>query len=236
MANPNFAYDRRTLRYRYTDGGKKGQFVSEASIRKLIDDYIVDSKDSFRAIGKLLLDKHITVSTFEASVAKQLKSSHIASYLAGRGGKPQMTQRDFGVIGARLKSEYQYLRGFSEDILAGNLSEAQILSRLELYQDSFFTTYSMAVDESAKISNRWEKWNSADDGGTCSDCSAKSARGWQPIGTLGTPGIGTKCRSRCRCWKKFSNELVKPSNDRLLGQRFGWLETGSISILLHLGI
>jgi hypothetical protein len=44
-----------------------------------------------------------------------------------------MTQADWGRLGAQLKQQYQYLRGFEQDLIDGRLSEAQAKARLQMY-------------------------------------------------------------------------------------------------------
>ena len=77
-----------------------------------------------------------------------IKNEHLAQYMVGRGGKAQMTPRDYGIIGAILKEQYRYLDGFAADLAAGKLTPAQAIARARLYilnaQQSFWRGRSQA--------------------------------------------------------------------------------------------
>lgn len=224
MANPDkpkFVFDPRSQKYRNLENG---QYVAQSVVNPyLLEGYIEKRQDDFQKVTQALLDGSISVSSWESAVANELKSSHIVSYSLGRGGTKRLSSRDYGIIGARLRGEYSYLRGFSEDILAGKLSENQIRYRMSLYLEGLHTTYELARLESHRASGfRWEKWNrSAKE--SCDDCIEESNKGWIPIGgRTRRPGIGVACKSNCRCSVDYSAEITKPT-ERLLASRFGWI-------------
>ncbi|GIW59575.1 MAG: hypothetical protein KatS3mg087_0641 [Patescibacteria group bacterium] len=219
---PTFEFDPKVQRYRYKSGTKSGRFISRQAIASLIESHIEQEQNRLGAIADLLLTKKIRVSEWEQSVAKELKLGHINAYLLGRGGKNATTPRDWGLLGQKLKVEYGYLRGFSQEILDGKLSEAQIKARLRLYQDAYHKSYELARLE-GHIENGW-KWerrrrNAKE---SCASCIGYEGRGWSAIGTLPNPGEGCECMSACRCHKEFSKDEKRPK-DMLLKQSFGWL-------------
>jgi hypothetical protein len=147
---------------------------------------------------------------------------HINAYAIGRGGVGQLTARDYGVIGARLRREYGYLRQFSLDILKGNLSEAQINNRVNNYLGALHSVYETGKIEAARANGvQWERRiKTAVE--SCQGCVEEANKGWQPLGRLAA--IGTQeCRMNCRCYKEFSSEGDRPSNNSLLTQKLGWL-------------
>lgn len=225
-----FTFDKRTNQYRYTSGPQNGKFVSFSKIQGLIEDNIKQTQADMQTITGLLLDKKITVSTWEAAIADAIKRGNYWSFTVGRGGARSFTQRDYQQLQSRVASEYAYLRRFSQEILDGKLTPAQIKNRTAMYADSFHSTFSVARDEAAyQGGSKWERWSAKDDGSTCEDCSGKSARGWQPIGTLGSPGVGVRCRGRCRCSKSYSAESMRPDNQSILSQRDGFLPSRKLT-------
>lgn len=204
-----YEFDGNSQRYRITSGPGKGQFVSAQAIASLTESYIEQSKESIQKITQSLLDGSLRVGEWERQVAQQLKYGHINSYLLGRGGLARMQgdkDRNYAIAGNILKGQYQYLRGFSQDILAGKLTEAQILSRMDLYIDAFHSTYERARQEShiADGYKRERRIRNAKE--SCSDCIEYAARGWQAIGSLPNPGQNCACISNCRCHKEYSKE------------------------------
>jgi hypothetical protein len=213
-----FTYDQRSQRYRYTTGPQKGQFVSTAAVTRLVEDYIIQQRRDTATITDILLSGKISPSTWEYGIATALKQMHINSYSLGRGGIGRLTADDIAIIENRLRSEFKFLSKFTKDIASGALSEAVIRNRLAMYTDAAFSAWQQGRGEDA-VNNgaKFEIWDAADDKGTCADCSGKARLGWQPIGSLGVPGFGVQCLSRCRCIKRFSDHV------EILGRRDGWV-------------
>jgi hypothetical protein len=214
-----FEWDKKTQRYRFADGANKGKFASAEAVASLTEKYIAQSEAKIAATADLLLDGHISVTAFEQAVAEQLKKAHINSYILGRGGLSQMGSRDYGLIGSELRKEYQYLRNFSVDILAGNLSPDQIRVRLAMYSSSLHGSRELGRLEGHRSAGYiWEK-RSLHSSESCVDCSGFAGQGWVAIGTLPTPGDRCVCRSRCRCTKSFSKDLARPTSSK----SWGWV-------------
>jgi hypothetical protein len=229
-----FFWDKKSQRYRYGPeaGATSGQFVRVEALQNLISDYIDVKQSQARALTQQLFDGNLSVSAWEQAIARELKEAHILTYSIGKGGMKQLSSRDYGLIGNKLKGEYQYLRQSSQDILDGKMSQKEILARLDLYNQSLYLSYSKAQTEAhIDAGYRWERRRTTA-AESCTPCILYAARGWSPIGGLPEIGTGSKCKMNCKCYKEFSSEMVKPTNDRLLGQRFGWLENKLSSSLV----
>ena len=215
--SPQFKFDPKSQRYKYVTGDKAGQFVAQSVVSPhLLEQYIDSRKESLVKLTKSLLNKDIGVGSWESAIAKELKEAHIVAYSLGKGGYKRLNSRDYGLIGSKVKGEYQYLRGFSEDILSGNLSEAQILNRLQMYVDSLHSTYEKSRFESHKSNGfTWEKRNLDAVADHCDDCLTEANKGWRPLGTLRQIG-DSQCLTKCRCVFSYLQGSVKPT-DRLTG-------------------
>jgi hypothetical protein len=219
MPTNEFSWNPATQRYRFTSGASSGQFASRSQVEALTEKYISQSKDKISDLADLLISKAINVATFEKAVANQLKTAHINSYALGKGGVGQLTQRDYGIMGAELKKEYQYLRNFAQEIAQGNLSPDQIRARLAMYADGLHGSRELGKLEGHRAAGYiWER-RSLHSGESCADCIRYQGQGWMPLGVLPNPGDRCRCRSRCRCSKSFSKELGKPT-DTL--RAWGW--------------
>jgi len=87
-------------------------------------------------LARRLSANDIDLATWQKSMRTDIKTSYIDQYVLGRGGRSQMTQADWGRVGQQLKEQYGYLSNFARDIANGNMSEAQIAARAQLYHNS----------------------------------------------------------------------------------------------------
>jgi len=132
MPSP-FVFNVPSARYRRRSTGR---FVAQSEI--------LAARDEFADIKALEVDRltrrinagTITLNAWEQGMRDNLKDGHIAEYMLGKGGKNNMTQRDYGLLGRRLRDQYHYLRGFTNDLAEGRLTERQALARAQMYANS----------------------------------------------------------------------------------------------------
>lgn len=218
-AVPEFYFDKNLQRYKYKDSG---QFVSEVAVRSLTEKLIGLLEGDLATVGNLLANNKISVATWEQTTAETLKRLHIQQYMLGKGGLKNMAQRDYGIIGKKLGGEYEYLRGFSKDLISKGMTEAQFKYRLELYAQTAWGSYERGrLEGHREAGYAWERriQNSRE---SCADCIGYAALLWQPIGTLPTPTQQSACKANCRCFKIFARQ--KPGDSLL--SRNGWLKMG----------
>lgn len=112
-----------------------------------------------------------TIQKWEREARERIKLVHLAEYMYGHGGKATMTQADYGRVGRLVRTQYDYLHKFADEIATGQLSEARIADRLGTY----FEAGTLAFEQ-----GRLQTY-----GGLLLPC-------------LPADG-GTACRMRCRC-------------------------------------
>ena len=116
-----------------------GRFVGIAQMQGLRNEYIERQKVRMADLARDYRAGDISIYQLENSIKDILKNTYIDMYAMGAGGRNNLSQRDWGRIGAMLKEQYGengYLKAFMEQIAAGNLSEAQIAARLNMYLNS----------------------------------------------------------------------------------------------------
>lgn len=214
-----YTYDRNLQRYRRDDG----KFVSAADIEDLTKFMIEKARGQTDTIANDLIEGKIELSEWTRQTALQLKELHSQQYLLGRGGLKNMTQRDYGILGARLKKEYKYLNGFAKDIRDNSMTIAQFQARLKLYLSSTDASYQAARREAHKDAGFDFERRRLGTKNNCDPCASYAGMGWVAIGTL--PSIATQCdcKANCKCFFEYSKD--KP--DGLLGRSFGWIKGGS---------
>lgn len=205
MSEINFEFREKTQRYHYTSGSRKNEFVKQAKIRELIEDWKKGQQDQAEALADQYLKDEITLRQFQEKLAKQSKNYHVTQ---AKIGKPNLDQSDYGKIGAKLKKEYSYLSNFVDDIDNKNLSDAQIKSRAKQYFMSN-ESFENAQTQSHKNNDfKWEKWQRTLQD-SCAGCIMQGGRGWVRLDTL--PRIGSQnCLIRCKCYKEYSKSKVQP--------------------------
>lgn len=193
---PEYSYDERTGRYRDISTGR---FVPATDIRAAVDTVIANNSKAVLDLAGKLQTGSISLADWQLQTAQRLKTLHVATAIAGRGGFASMTSSDYGFLGNLIKAQYQYLNQFANDIASGKQPlNGQFVTRVNLYVQATRGTF-----EDVK---RWEATNQGNTqerrilgvADHCDSCTSASAKGWQPIGTL--PRIGESlCKTNCKC-------------------------------------
>lgn len=207
----SFYWNQNSQRYHYANGSKKGQFVREKEVVKITEKAIEDTLKMGKEVTQSMLSKKINVSEWERQTAQLIRNLAIYQYSLGIGGIKQMDWRDHAELTGKLNLQYQYLRSFSYEILQGNLSEAQINARAQMYYNKTRHFYQDGkLEGHIRNGYLWER-RVLSAAHNCDDCISYSGVGWVKIGTLPNPGESCQCRANCRCVKYYSKSLILPS-------------------------
>lgn len=227
----NFYFNPATQRYHDKDTNK---FMSKEKIREIINNYLIEQRESAQEINNKLFENKITLAQWEEQQAKYLKTLAVQLFKVGHpelGGHPQ-DSRCYGIIGARLRREYGFLRRFSRDISEAKLSQSQIISRMNQYISGLRFFFEEGKREGHKVNNwLWEK-RRLSIAEHCSDCPYYASLGWQPLGSL--PAITTRCQcgSNDKCYFEYSKSVTRPATNFLL-EGNGWI--GNQKVLTTMG-
>lgn len=191
-----WSYDPISGRYRRPNG----QFMSQKAVMALIDGRIDKLGNDLQRFTRMLVDGNITIDQWQNSVREAIKNSHIQATVLGHGGRSGMGAAEYGRIGQKLRAEYRYLQGFASDILAGRVSAAMALARVQLYAESVRGSYwEGSTIRQAKQGYSMMRRILDPQAQHCDDCIRYAARGMVPLGSLPMPGQRCECRARCRC-------------------------------------
>jgi len=144
MPSP-WQWDDRAKRYRDTSTGR---FITQHKAVTLRDYYIEAKKGEMDSLTRRLVDKQINLQQWTLEMRNQVKDTFINEYMLARGGRQNMTQADWGRVGAMLKKQYNFAEGFAKDIDAGKVSAGQIQTRARMYVDSATQAFERAKSES----------------------------------------------------------------------------------------
>lgn len=118
-----------------------------------------------------------------------------------------MGSAEYGRIGQRLRAEYAYLQQFAADLMAGRISGAMALARVQLYGESIRGSYW----EGTSIRQEQQGYSLMrrildPQANHCQDCLDYAARGLVPLGSVPLPGQRCACRARCRCSVEYKRQ------------------------------
>jgi hypothetical protein len=200
-----WSYDTNLGRYRRPSG----QFMSQKAVMALVDGRIDKLGQQLRRFTQMLSDGNITIDQWQGSVREAIKAAHIQATVLGHGGKGGMGSAEYGRIGQRLRAEYGYLQKFAGDILAGRVSTAMALARVQLYAESVRGSYW----EGTSIRQERQGYSLMrrildPQAQHCDDCLRYARAGLVSMGSLPMPGQRCACRSRCRCSVEYKRNAV----------------------------
>lgn len=188
-------------RYRDT---KTGRFISQATVIEYVKASIDASVGMFKSLGEQVSQGILSKTAFSTAFRQEIKDETIRQYVAGRGGIGSMTQADWGRVGRLIREQYKYAAKFESAL--GDLSEAAIVNRASLYAQATGAAFEYGHKAAIIVSGKFkEEFWELGDAEHCSDCVDLNAKGWVPIGDLGTvPRAGaTACMVNCQCNLKY---------------------------------
>lgn len=186
---------------RYQDA--RGRIVSRDAVLNLVEQRIAGGIDTTLDYLAAVTQGGAPVDAWQTAMETELKRSFLQNYAAGRGGWETFTQADYGRIGARLREQYKYLRNFAQELASGTLSESEIQRRMAMYERAARTAFYDGSRSAAKAGGRTQEKRIVSAVENCEDCLRYEAMGWQPIGTLPSPGQSSVCLSNCQCDMDF---------------------------------
>jgi len=207
-----FIYDPRLKGSGYRDT-ETGRLISHRQVLEQVEVMISKSDDVSTALAQMVADKTISPDTWYQIMRQEIKDNYITQYLAGRGGRQQMTQSDWGSIGGMVREQYKYLENFRDEVASGKLKAGQIRLRASMYLNSSREAYERALERTAPEreykEHRWVLGLAEH----CPDCEALAQLGWIPIdepfvspstGEDTVPGAGdTICLTNCKCHLEY---------------------------------
>lgn len=202
---PDYEWSASAHRYREKASGK---FLAEKTVRGYRNEFLDSQKSTVEDLASRLSDQKLSLSAWEAAMRAHIKGVFVAEAALGRGGRNAMSQSDWGHVGAVLKDQYSFLRGFAEEIGRGTLTEPQIVARGGMYVAASVQAFERAKVASygdlsldqhpgdcqtscmtscccflsvSESDTQWKiTWHTAGSGETCADCRAQ-ASSWNPL-------------------------------------------------------
>lgn len=211
-------YEPSSRRYRFN-----GRYVPRAELRKEIDKLSRFIRREASSIGAKYASGEIGIAEFEIAMRELLRAGHIVSASVGKGGRDQMTLKDWGRVGRKVKWQYEYLAKFSRKLASGRLSKAFTESRARSYASSIYVSYAESRFVAAKEAiadgdgdrgrgrggdadsrPRCRLIQNSEEG--CIECTADADEGWMDVDDMTEIG-GRICGDFCKCELLFEDEI-----------------------------
>lgn len=204
MTGTPFTWDSTAGRYR----GPGGRFVSRRAVRDALDKTLEKTGKRMNQLADDLRNGRVSLDTWLTEMRGAVKSVHLYSTAAAKGGWDQLTKRDFGRVGRLLRDQYVYLDRFAAEIEAGEIAlDGRFTRRVRMYMQSGRRTYYDALDrmvdelDGGPFDQERSVLHPADH---CDDCIDQAERSWQARGKM-IPIGERRCLSNCRCTKEYRN-------------------------------
>ena len=112
--------------------------IDEAAQRKLIEARLGMFYDDMSAIAEQIFNGELLLAEWEYQMRQYIRGMHSSMGAIGKGGWDNMTQSDWGRIGAWIKKQYKYLHGFAEDIAANRdtIALGTVQARANMYGEA----------------------------------------------------------------------------------------------------
>lgn len=192
---PTYEWNDTIARYR---DPKTGRIVSTDRVRQALDRAVRMEGMRARALMTDLREGTITLREWEIAQREVVKNTQLFSAAAGAGGWAQLSQREYGIVGQRVRQQYGFLTQFGDELKTGLARDGMAARRAESYAEAGRSTYH-AVERitQAKAGNNEER-SIKGDADHCDECIDEEAKGWRTIGTM-VPIGQRECMNGCKC-------------------------------------
>jgi hypothetical protein len=182
---------------RFTDSA--GRFVSQERVRAVIDSIADQASARMAAASERLMAGELSLASWQAEGQAIIKTSMLAASVLAHGGAEQMTFSHYGSTGRAIRDQYDYLRGFADDIASGRQPlNGGLTARAGQYGQAARVAYEREYGRDQQARGYQFERNVLHAAEHCAVCVSESGRGWVPIGSL-IPIGGRICRSNDHC-------------------------------------
>lgn len=196
-----FTFDEASDRYR----DARGRFVTRKAVRDAIDQALSQRARRAEQLAADLRAGRISLERWRVEMRTLVRDVQLYSAAAAKGGWGELTQADYGRIGARVREQYRRLERFAQQIANRTQPlDGRFTQRGRLYAAAARSTYH-AVERGMMIVRGFDQEaNILTQAEHCPGCLKETARGPVPIGTL-VPVGERQCLVNCKCRIEYRN-------------------------------
>lgn len=176
-----------------------GRFITRRQVRGWVDKLVQQAQRRLTESADAMRRGDISVGEWQKAMRAEIKQTQLSVEALVRGGWSQMTQRDFGRVGARVREQFKYLDKFTRDLQNNRqATDGRFIQRAKSYAAAARVNFHESQTDQLSELGYSEERNVLHAAEHCADCLDQAALGWVPIGTL-TPIGSRQCRVNDRC-------------------------------------
>ena len=206
---------------RYVDGS--GNPVSFDNLLKVTYEELDDLESQIDGLGDELVSGELDVSEWEERMAEIIVATAALFFLFGIGDRNAVTSEHESHLTDRTRTQFEFLRQFSQGIQTGQMTPDGIKAREKLYLHDAELHYSEA-QEFAHPVDVWPFYANILGGCVhCLTCPEQTDKGIVSRGSL-IPIGQRECKWRCCCqWQFFKTQNERLDSVTMIGRQWGWI-------------
>jgi hypothetical protein len=174
-----------------------GTFVKRDRVLELLEASLNNRERTMLKGTTAFVEGKVSARAWVSRQSTMLQREYLQNAALAAGGWDRLTDADLARIQARLNTEFGRLASMADQIRAGEVTEAQALARIRMYQGGarreFFDVERTTLPATDEGMVRLERRLLGPTEDHCSVCPELADQGWQPEGTLPVPGEGSEC-------------------------------------------
>lgn len=116
----------------------------------------------------------------------------------------RLSESDLQIASEQGRQQFDYWRNLRGQVQSGEQKRnGSLIARAMMYVAAGWSVTWFLNTIQNRFGGKTEERRILGLGDHCPDCLRYAAMGWQPIGTLPDPGVGSVCRANCRCRKEY---------------------------------
>ena len=199
-----------------------GTFVKRDRVLELLETSLNNRERTMLKGTTAFVEGKISARAWVSRQSTMLQREYLQNAALAAGGWDRLTDADLARIQARLNTEFGRIASMADQITAGQVTEAQALARIRMYQGGARREYYDVERETLPATGegmvRLERRMLGPTEDHCKTCPDLADQGWQPEGTLPVPGEGSECDGNCRC-EMITRTVSARAADVLIGTK-----------------
>jgi hypothetical protein len=188
---------------------ERGQFVAESTVRRVVNGIADAASERLAQASLRLLDGELSLAAWQAEAMRTIKLSQVATATIAHGGAARMGPAQYGAAGREIRTQYDYLRTFAEQVASGEQPlNGSLTARARQYGQAARVTFEREYRRDQQRRGYQSERNVLARAEHCAECREQTARGWVPVGSLVPVGQRT-CRANCRCSLRYARDAAQ---------------------------